>query len=70
MPPKEKKTAKTMFKTGSLAKDIIPPHIKNPPREGRPQRRPGDVNVESKTKYYQEYKHLEEWPGDEVKYLI
>ena len=36
MPPKDKKATKTQFKTGSLAKDIIPSHIKNPPREGKP----------------------------------
>jgi len=66
MPPKDKKQLKTTFKIGTAVKDVIPAHVKNPPRDGRPQKRPLDVIPESKSKFYQEYKPLEEWPGDEV----
>ena len=52
MPPKDKKAAKTTFKQGTLPKDIIPQTIKNLPREGKPQRRPAEVVVETKNKYY------------------
>lgn len=51
-------------------KDIIPGHIKNPPRESKPQRRPGDISQDNKNKHYQEYKSIDEWPGDEVNFIL
>ncbi len=51
MPPKDKKGTQIKFKTGTLAKDIIPAHIKNVPREGRPLRK-AEIIAETKTKFY------------------
>jgi hypothetical protein len=53
MPPKDKKVVKTAFKQGLAAKDILPPSIKNPPRESKPLRRPQEVVTENKSKFFQ-----------------
>ncbi len=66
MPPKDKKVVKTAFKQGLAAKDILPVSIKNPPRESKPLRRPQEVVTENKSKFFQQYQSLDEWPGDEV----
>ena len=66
MPPKKDNKAPKGFKAGLLVKDLVPPSIKQPFREGR-QLKPVEPSTgfEYKTDIVQQ-KLPEEWPGDEA----
>jgi len=66
MPPKPKDAKKGQYKTGTPLKDIIPPTIKQPIREGKPARIPEYTPIQTVINPYQPQAEFEEWPGDEA----
>ncbi|KAM3133078.1 hypothetical protein pb186bvf_014795 [Paramecium bursaria] len=66
MPPKQKDPkAKQVYKAATQLKDVIPPTVKNPPRDPKPIKIPDQPNKVLQQEY-QPLPDPEEWPGDEV----
>ena len=65
MPPK-KEAKKGLYRPGTPLKDIIPPTLKQPPREGKPPRIPEYTASSNIINPYEPQPEFEEWPGDEA----
>ncbi len=66
MPPKPKDAKKGAYKVGTPLKDILPPTIKQPIREGRPSRVPEYTATQTVINPYKSHPEFEQWPGDEA----
>ncbi|KAL4452822.1 hypothetical protein ABPG74_002387 [Tetrahymena malaccensis] len=75
MPPKQQKQkAPVGYKAAALAKDILPPSVKNPPREGKSVKIPDAAAIQQNqvvanqlnAPLFEEYPKIEEWPGDDA----
>lgn len=64
MPPKKEKEGKKNFKPPLPSKDLIPPSIKQPPRDPKPLKQP-EIHPLDKKADYKPNNFPPEWPGDD-----